>query len=131
MFRILGTLVIVVVLAAPVAQAQATTTVASANLNQTYLDFQVDHVVQVKNKVAPAYPAHLRNARVPGEVVAQFVVDERGNAIMNTFKAIKSTNTALTETVREAVADMTFEPAQVGGQKVKQLVQLPFKFTPR
>lgn len=131
MFRILGTLVIVVVLAAPVAQAQATTTVASANLNQTYLDFQVDQVVQIKNKVAPAYPAHLRNARVPGEVVAQFVVDERGNAIMNTFKAIKSTNTALTETVREAVADMTFEPAQVGGQKVKQLVQLPFKFTPR
>jgi hypothetical protein len=33
--------------------------------------------------------------------------------------------------VREAVADMTFEPAQVGGQKVKQLVQLPFKFAPR
>ena len=131
MFRILGTLVIVVVLAAPVAQAQATTTVASANLNQTYLDFQVDQVVQIKNKVAPAYPAHLRNARVPGEVVAQFVVDERGNAIMNTFKAIKSTHSALTETVKEAVADMTFEPAQVGGQKVKQLVQLPFKFTPR
>jgi protein TonB len=132
MIKLLSCLAITVVLAAPVAGAQqATTTVASANLNQTYLDFQVDQVVQIKQKVAPAYPAHLRNARVGGEVLVQFVVDERGDAMMNTFKAVKSTNSALTDTVKEAVADMTFEPAQVGGQKVKQLVQLPFKFAPR
>jgi periplasmic protein TonB len=132
MLRLINCITISALLLPAVARAQqATTTVASANINQTYLDFQVDKVVQVKDRVVPAYPAHLRNARVGGEVLAQFVVDERGHAMMNTFKAVKSTNVAFTESVKQAVADMTFEPAQVGGQRVKQLVQLPFKFAQR
>lgn len=106
-----------------VAQAQG------ADTAQTFLDFQVEQAVRIKSPTAPEYPSRLRAARIDGQVIVQFVVSEDGTAQMNTFKILKSTDNAFTVSVRRAVSATSFYPAQIGGRKVKQLVQQPFIFT--
>jgi len=96
--------------------------------DQTYLDFQVDQPAKVKVGRTPQYPDRLRS--VEGRVLVQFVVDERGRPDMSSFKVIKSSDAELTESVRQAVMGTSFYPAESAGQKVKQLVQLPFTFMP-
>ena len=113
------------------AHAQKAQNDPSTSRDQTYLDFQVEQPVKLKAGPTPQYPDHLRNARVEGRVLVQFVVDERGRPEMASFKVLKSSDAALTESVRHAVSGTTFFPAEAGGQKVKQLVQLPFTFAAR
>lgn len=98
--------------------------------DQTFLSYEVERPAKPKAGPTPVYPANLRAARVEGSVLVQFVVDQRGRPEMTSFKVIKSSNDELTESVRLAVNGMSFFPAESGGQKVKQLVQLPFRFAP-
>ena len=98
--------------------------------DQPYFDFQVEKpVVMAPGAQGPAYPDMLRSAGIEGQVLAQFVVDTTGRAEMNTFKALKSDNDLFTTAVRNALQRMRFLPAEVGGRKVKQLVQQPFQFS--
>jgi protein TonB len=87
---------------------------------------------QVKQIPGPSrlrYPDSLRTANVEGEVLAQFVVDESGRYEPITFKALKSSHPLFTAAVKNALPNMKFSPAEIGGRKVKQLVQLPFTFS--
>jgi protein TonB len=70
----------------------------------------------------------LESSHVEGEVLAQFVVDTSGRAEMNTFKVLKSSNELFTSSVKNVLPQMRFYAAEVGGHKVKQLVQMPFVF---
>jgi len=98
--------------------------------DQPYFDFQVEKpVVMAPGSQGPAYPDMLRSAGIEGQVLAQFVVDTTGRADMGTFKALKSDNDLFTTAVKNALARMRFLPAEVGGRKVKQLVQQPFQFS--
>lgn len=98
--------------------------------DQPYFDFQVEKpVVMAPGAQGPAYPDMLRTAGIEGQVLAQFVVDTTGRAEMSTFKALKSDNDLFTTAVKNALARMRFLPAEVGGRKVKQLVQQPFQFS--
>jgi protein TonB len=102
---------------------------APVNENQTYFEFQVEKQVQsYPGNQGPRYPDMLRSANVEGEVLAQFVVDTTGKADMSTFKILKSTHDLFTNAVKNALPNMKFYPAEVGGKKVKQLVQMPFQF---
>ena len=104
-------------------------TPAPANDNTTYFEFQVEKQVSpFPGNPAPRYPDMLRSANVEGEVLAQFVVDTTGRADMGTFKVLKSTHDLFTNAVKAALPNMKFYPAEVGGKKVKQLVQMPFQF---
>jgi protein TonB len=97
--------------------------------DQPYFEFQVEkQVAALPNNAPPRYPDMLRSANVEGEVLAQFVVDTTGRAEMNTFKVLKSSHDLFTNAVKSALANMKFYPAEVGGRKVKQLVQMPFVF---
>src|SRR5690348_8104714 len=97
--------------------------------DQPYFEFQVEkQVAATPGNSAPRYPDMLRSANVEGEVLAQFVVDTTGRAEMNTFKVLKSSHDLFTNSVKSALANMKFYPAEVGGRKVKQLVQMPFVF---
>ena len=97
--------------------------------NQTYFEFQVEKQVSpYPGNPAPRYPDMLRSANVEGEVLAQFVVDTTGRAEMSTFKVLKSTHDLFTNAVKASLPNMKFYPAEVGGKKVKQLVQMPFQF---
>ncbi|HET6681360.1 MAG TPA: energy transducer TonB [Gemmatimonadaceae bacterium] len=102
---------------------------AVVDANQTYFEFQVEKpVVQAPNSQTPRYPDILRQAGVEGEVMAQFVVDTTGRADPSTFKVLKSSHDLFANAVKQALPQMRFIPAEVGGRKVKQLVQQPFGF---
>lgn len=100
------------------------------NTDQPYFEFQVEKQVQaLPNQAGPRYPDMLRSANVEGEVLAQFVVDTTGRAEMGTFKVLKTSHDLFTNAVKATLPQMRFYPAEVGGRKVKQLVQMPFQFT--
>jgi len=95
----------------------------------TFFEFQVERpATPVPGNRGPRYPDTLREAGVEGEVLAQFVLDTTGFAEMNTFKVLKSTDTLFANAVRSTLPTMRFNPAEVGGKKVKQLIQMPFQF---
>ncbi len=99
------------------------------NENQTFFEFQVEQPVSAApGQRGARYPDLLRQANVEGEVLAQFVVDQYGQPDMNTFKVLKSDHDLFTKAVFDALGDMRFHPAEVGGKAVKQLVQMPFQF---
>ena len=103
----------------------------SGDADQTYFDFQVDRAVKIRVNRAPAYPENLRSAHIEGQVLVQFVVDERGTAEMNTFKVVKTTSPEFAEAVRRAISNTSYSPAEIRGRAVKQLVQQPFIFNAR
>jgi protein TonB len=98
--------------------------------DQPYFEFQVEKpVVPAPGSVSPRYPDMLRQAGVEGEVLAQFVVDTTGRAEAGSLKILKSSHDMFVQSVKNALPQMRFIPAEVGGRKVKQLVQQPFTFS--
>ena len=97
--------------------------------DQPYFEFQVEKpVVPAPGSTSPRYPDMLRQAGVEGEVLAQFVVDTTGRAEAGSLKILKSSHDLFVQSVKNALPQMKFIPAEVGGRKVKQLVQQPFTF---
>lgn len=97
--------------------------------NQTFFDFQVEKpVAPVPGTGNPRYPDILRSSSIEGEVLAQFVVDTTGRVEVATFKVIRTSHELFSASVRQALPNMRFLAAEVGGRKVKQLVQQPFVF---
>ena len=83
----------------------------------------------VPGSPTPRYPDILKSAGVEGEVVVAFVVDTTGRAEVGTLKILKSTHELFAAGRAERrLPSMRFLPAEVGGKKVKQLVQQPFVF---
>jgi len=102
---------------------------APVNTDQPFFEFQVEkQVQQIPGTGNLRYPDMLRSANVEGEVLAQFVVDTTGHYESGTFKVLKSSHDLFTAAVKNALPQMRFYPAEVGGRKVKQLVQQPFQF---
>jgi beta-lactamase regulating signal transducer with metallopeptidase domain len=88
----------------------------AVNTDQPYFEFQVEQQVRTAPGSAhPKYPAMLKSANVEGEVLAQFVVNTDGRADVSTFKVLKSTHDLFTKSVRAALPDMRFTPAEFGG----------------
>jgi protein TonB len=113
------------------AQTPATQTATAAASSQTYLDFQVEQPVKIKSAASPVYPDRLKNAGIEGQVIVQFIVDENGEALMDSFKVLRSNDNAFSEAVKKAVSATTYRPAELQGKKVRQLVQQPYKFAAR
>lgn len=99
------------------------------NSDQPFFEFQVEKpAMAAPGSASPRYPDILRSAGVEGEAQVQFVVDTTGRADMATFKVLKATHELFAAAVRNTLPNMRFIPAEVGGRKVKQLVQQPFVF---
>ncbi|MCC6317683.1 MAG: TonB family protein [Gemmatimonadaceae bacterium] len=97
--------------------------------DQPFFEFQVEKpVTALPGSPPPRYPDILRQAGVEGEVLAQFVVDTTGRAEMSSFKVLKTSHDLFGTAVKNALPAMRFIPAEVGGRKVRQLVQQPFSF---
>ena len=97
--------------------------------DQPYFEFQVEKPVVSLGTAQPNYPSMLQSQNVTGQVMAQFVVDTTGRVETNTFKVIESSHDLFTQAVRQVLPRLRFAPAEVGGRKVKQLVQQPFVFS--
>lgn len=76
----------------------------------------------------PLYPETLLFTGVPGQVLAEFVVDTLGHVELDTFGVISSTNPKFTQAVQRALPDWAYAPAMLNGRRVRQLVQQPFNF---
>ena len=77
----------------------------------------------------PAFPTSLRERGVGGRVSVQFVVDTLGRAEMSGLRVVEATDPLFAQSVRAVLPRYRFSPGEVGGQKVRTLVQLPFDFT--
>ena len=98
--------------------------------NQTYFEFQVEkQVAVIAGNAPPRYPEALRQAGVEGRVMAEFVVNEQGRTEEASIRFVQSDNDLFEDAVRVALRRMRFIPAEVGGRKVRQLVEMPFVFT--
>jgi protein TonB len=101
----------------------------SVDRDSVFLASQVDNPAAYDARsAAPAYPDSLRRAGVEGSVTVQFVVDTTGHIDIPSFVLLESSHGRFTESVRQALPRMLFRPAELRGQKIKQLVQIPFVF---
>jgi protein TonB len=96
--------------------------------DKPYTEFEVEKPVEAISGTYVDYPETLRSSSVEGEVQTQFVVNEQGRVEPGTFKVLNSPNEAFTLAVRHALSGMRFRAAQIGGQKVSQLVRQAFVF---
>jgi TonB family protein len=105
-------------------------TPAPTSVDQPYFEFQVEKQATPRpGNAQPPYPDMLKSANVEGEVVAQFVVDTTGRVEMSTFKVLKSSHDLFTTSVKSTLVNMRFDPAEIAGRKVRQIVQMPFVFS--
>ena len=102
---------------------------ADVSNESAYFEFQVEKTaLGVPGNLQPTYPSMLRSAGVEGLVLAQFVVDTSGKADMSTFKVLESSHELFSQAVRQALPSYRFFPAEIGGRKVRQVLQQPFTF---
>jgi TonB family protein len=96
-----------------------------------FLEFETDKPAQhLVEKRAPRYPRELREMYIEGEVILQFVVDTAGRIDLRTVRLIGPPKVyrEFVAAVVDFLPNMRFTPAERGGCKVRQLVQLPFTF---
>jgi periplasmic protein TonB len=95
-----------------------------------YFEFQVEKpAAMAPGSPGMQYPEMLRSAQVEGTVLASFEVDTMGRANMSTFKVLRSDHELFTNAVKNALPRIRYLPAEIGGRKVRQLVQQPFVFS--
>jgi protein TonB len=113
----------------PDAGAATTTAGSAGGVPGAFNAFEVDvETVAIAGTVRPQYPEFLRSSGIEGQVIAQFVVDEKGRVDRKTFRVVSSTNEQFTNSVQRALPQMRFKPARIGGKPVSQLVQQLFVF---
>ena len=88
-------------------------------------------VVTERRSAVPRYPASLQGTGVGGCTLVQFIIDTTGRVDRGTLRLLSYSHREFVEAVWEAVPGMRFTPAEVGGEKVIQLVEREFTFTPR
>jgi protein TonB len=96
---------------------------------KTFLVSQVERIAELlPGGPPPRYPDALRASAIEGEVSMQFVVDTTGRVDPVSVKVLASSHDLFAESARAALAKLRFRPAEVGGRKVRMLVQQPFIF---
>ncbi|HEX6533906.1 MAG TPA: energy transducer TonB [Gemmatimonadaceae bacterium] len=131
-FRIAVTALLVTPLAAFAQQSRGSDGGSGPNTSQAYFEFQVEKpALPREGNPRPRYPASLLRRGIPGEVLAQFVVDTNGKADVSTFVILRASDSTFVRPVREIIPRLRFYPAEVAGQRVRQLVQQSFLFVAR
>ena len=95
-----------------------------------FLEYEVATLAAVlPGSTGPQYPADLREAKVEGEVLVQFVVDTAGTVELGSFKVLRPGDARFHEAIKVALPGFRFSPARLeDGRKVRMLVQQPFAF---
>lgn len=77
----------------------------------------------------PQYPAGLAAEGIRSNVSTMFVVSEKGEPDLETFRVLSSTtNERFVDAIRSALQRTRFVPAQKDGAAVRQVVQLTYDF---
>jgi len=69
------------------------------------------------------YPRRMALARLSGEVVAQYVVDERGRVPSDSWRPLSFTNDDFLTALRAHLPTMHYQPARLDGRPVCELVR--------
>ena len=77
---------------------------------------------------APDYPPMLRAASVEGEVLVRFIVDAEGRVERSSLEIVRTTHALFAESVRRWLPATRYAPAELGGAKVRQLVEQRIEF---
>ncbi|MEO8333715.1 MAG: energy transducer TonB [bacterium] len=83
----------------------------------------------IGNARAPRYPDALRQSNIDGKVSVRFVVDTLGRAEMDGLTIVETSHQLFAEAVKSALVFYRFTPGEVGGHKVRTMVQIPFTFS--
>lgn len=88
-------------------------------------------VVPRSGNPAPRYPDALREAGAEGQVVVRFVVDTAGRVEGGSVRVVRADDPRFADAVRAVLPALRFTPAEAGGRRVRQLVEVPFAFAMR
>ncbi|MFL5561245.1 MAG: TonB family protein [Gemmatimonadaceae bacterium] len=92
---------------------------------------EVDSAARLDGSAAVVvYPPDLFVAGIGGVVVAEFVVDTTGHVEPETFSVVSSPHLLFSHAVYEAIAPAQFTAASRAGHRVRQVVQMRFRFAP-
>lgn len=91
---------------------------------------QVDSVTTYRGGAEPAYPYDELAAGLAGHALMEFVVDTLGAVEPGTIRVVSATDSSFSAAARNALANAEFNPAILGGRRVRQVVQMPFNFDP-
>ncbi len=86
----------------------------------------LDNAPAVRHQAPPAYPYAARQAGRTGEVVVEFIVNERGQVLMP--RILRSTDPEFNEPTLRAVAKWRFEPGRKDGRPVRFRMNVPVLF---
>ena len=86
----------------------------------------VDVVPSPLTTVAPPYPPAMRQSRIEGKVVLEFVVDENG--YVRNPVIVRSDNPGFNRVALDTIRKWRFEPGQKDSKVVKVRMRMPFVF---
>jgi TonB family protein len=87
-----------------------------------------ESATRAEGSAAPAYPPELMKEGKEGGVFIRFVVDSTGRADSSTIEIVRASHPLFAQSVRQAVPQMMFSPASMGGRHVRQAVEQNFEF---
>jgi TonB family protein len=83
----------------------------------------------IPGTIRAVYPDSLFRAQVGGSAMVRFIVDTAGRVEMPTLE-VDATHQLFAQAARVALSEARFSPAVLEGRRVRQVVALPFRFTP-
>lgn len=86
--------------------------------------------VLIDGTLTTTYPDSLLRGNVGGTVMTRFVVDTVGAVETNTITVVAATHRLFADAALVALRGARFSPASRAGQRVPQVVSLPFRFSP-
>ena len=86
--------------------------------------------VLLEGTLRTTYPDSLFRENIGGTVMTRFVVDTVGLVEANTIAVTAATHRLFADAAMVALRGARFSPAYLAGQRVRQVVALPFRFSP-
>lgn len=100
-----------------------------AGVSEVFSHVQVERQVQAdRSNRPPRHPGRGVVGDLTGDVVVTFVVDTLRRAEMESFVAIRSPHPAFTKAVHDQLPKLRYFPAEIAGEKVRQLFLTAFQF---
>jgi TonB family protein len=96
--------------------------------SQVFIDQAVDERPEVLSAPQVVYPDVLRQAKIQGRVIVQFILDTLGRAEPASVKVIQSPNPGFDQEAIAYALHTLFRPARVHGRPVRVLMNIPIDF---
>lgn len=115
---------------APEVAEQASLITALVQLAHVYEAEDVDSIAApIEGSIQAQYPSALFEAGIAGSATVRFIVDTTGIVEMPTLE-ITASHDLFADAARRAMSGARFTPAVLGGRRVRQVVAIPFRFSP-